>query len=97
MSYLGCWNLAVGYPGPDRLVGDSKDLGGSCIFHVFTPVGHNSSPPRLEFDLRRKFTKHYSEMTALQMREIQRTRTFIVRFPPANLEKSVQNMAPVPC
>jgi len=46
---------------------DAKDVRSFCNFHVFTQFGHNSSPDRLEFDVGRKFSKLYSEMTALQM------------------------------
>jgi hypothetical protein len=61
------WNLAVSSPGSNRSLGHSQDFGRFCNFHVFAEFGHNPPPDRLEFDVGRKFIKHYSEMTALQM------------------------------
>jgi hypothetical protein len=60
-------DLAISRPGSNRPLGNSQDLGRFCNFHVFIQFGHDSPPNRLEFDVGRKFIKHYSEMTALQM------------------------------
>jgi hypothetical protein len=55
-----------GGPTPDRPKGNPKDFSRLYNFNEF---GHNpQTHDRSEFDFVRKFTKHYSEMTALQAR-----------------------------
>ena len=60
-------DLAISRPGSNRPKRNSQDLGRFCNFHVFTQFGHNPPPDRLEFDVERKFIKHHSELTALQV------------------------------
>jgi hypothetical protein len=75
-------DLAIGCPGSDRSRPVPEDLACFREFREFTEFGHNPPPDRLEFDLERKFIKHYSKITALQTPQIVRFVTFTGHFYP---------------